>query len=207
MGSPKALLPLLGEPLLASHLQRFQALDIPVMVVLGYHAAQIVEQLPHVSSVAVWNPQPEQGQFSSLRCGLRAIVGEPSPLQPCTEPPSDAPKARSVLVTPVDVPPVEPAVLQTLLAAASSLPPEKALIPTWQGQAGHPILLGSQLVLSCLVEPPPPHLHAILDASEPHLRVEVTDPQVVLNLNTPQDVELWRQTHPRRPPQSFKTEA
>lgn len=208
MGRPKALLTLGEQPLLSAHVQQLQTLGVMPRVVLGYHRTHIQDALQLPNELLIFNPTPEEGQFSSLRCGLRALVtslhpgdqaqrpAETPAETPLRQPPEQrpTPSAPYVLLTPVDVPPVRLDVLRQLLSAG--VPPDKALIPTWQGHDGHPILLGPSLVLACLEEPSPPHLHAVLAATEPHPRLAVADEQVIFNLNTPQDVERWRERHP-----------
>lgn len=209
MGRPKALLELTNKPLLSEHIHRLQRVGLRPRVVLGYHGTQIQDALHLPDELLIFNPSPEQGQFSSLRCGLRALVESlyrdtqtdlflkertDEPLRQLSEQ-HVTPSAPYVLLTPVDVPPIHADVLGQLLRAGASLAPDKALIPTWQGRDGHPILLGPELVLACLREPSPPHLHAVLAATENHPRLEVQDEQVIFNLNTPQEVERWRERH------------
>jgi molybdenum cofactor cytidylyltransferase len=93
-----------------------------------------------------------------------------------------------VLVTPVDTPPARPETVARLLAALAADPSLLAARPVCRGRAGHPVAL-RRAALSRYAEPAPPplrdHLHALGDACA---GVDVTDPTVLIDLNTPADV-------------------
>ncbi len=90
--------------------------------------------------------------------------------------------AADVLVAPVDVPPAAPATIAALIAAAAEA------VPTFGGVDGHPVRLVGALAVG-------ERLDVRLRGA---CRVPVTDPDAVLNLNTPAEWAAWR----HRPPLS-----
>src|SRR5262245_32305125 len=92
MGSPKALLELDGDTFLDRLIRAFRPHCSPLIVVLGYHAEAIRSGVRRGHDVEfVVNPHPEQGQLSSLQCGLSSVPGD----------------SAAVIFTPVDYPRIE----------------------------------------------------------------------------------------------------
>ena len=165
MGRPKALLPVGGVPLICLHEAALGAHCDELRVVLGAGADQIG---------AVLGPRPRRilnpswartGPAESL---LLALEGLPDEAQ--------------VVVTPVDVPPVSPALLSRLIEAGH-VPAALGHL----GQAGHPVLVGVGAARAGLQAGGT--LREVMGAA-PHL-VEAGDPVVLLNLNTPGEWEAW----------------
>ncbi len=197
-GQPKGLVAHAGRPWLAAQLDALARVDVKAVVVLGFDRADYDRAMPDLPGRVrvVVNPHPERGPFTSLQCGLSAVD-----------------LGAAVYVLPVDVPAPVPTVWAALAAAldapagstpssgAPSDPRVDAVVPTFEGRGGHPVLLSPafaswlrgrpessrlDLELSCLV---PPRL----------VRVPVHDPGIRLNLNAPED---WAKLgpHPAPPP-------
>ena len=116
MGTPKALLPLDGVPLLHHHIRQLSRGCQRIVVVVGRHRAEIAAATP-ASIALVENPAWAQtGPAESLLLAL------------------SRPHALAV-VTPVDVPPVPDAVLDALLEVGGPA------VPSHQGQDGHPVII------------------------------------------------------------------
>ena len=102
-----------------------------------------------------------------------------------------------VIVTPVDTPPARAATVARLLAALAADPALLAARPVCHGRAGHPVAL-RLAALHRYAEPQPPplrdHLHALGAACA---AVDVADPTVLIDLNTPADVMGTLQVLPR----------
>jgi molybdenum cofactor cytidylyltransferase len=116
------------------------------------------------------NPNADTGQLSSVLAGLNA---------------ADRPGTSAILVTPVDLPLVSAATVSTLLAAfrAGSFPIARV---THGGRHGHPVVFGRS-VFDALR-----HADAATGAksvvrSHPVLDVEVPDPGVLHDVDTPED--------------------
>jgi len=97
----------------------------------------------------------------------------------------DAPLA---LITPVDTPPARPETTARLLARMKEADAPLAVRPRSAGRAGHPVLLRLE-ALDPYRSPSPPVLRDHLRALGPRcVEVEVEDPAVRIDLNTPADV-------------------
>jgi nicotine blue oxidoreductase len=163
MGEPKALLDLHGRSLIEAHVAALSTCCSPVIVVLGAAGDEINAVLPE-GVQRVWNPD-----WASTQTKDSIVLGLASLAPDCT-----------VVVTPVDVPPVPVDVLEMLLD--SPLP----AVPVDEGQRGHPVVVLAGPALEALRAAP---LHAHLkDVTE----VEVDWPDCTLGFNTPQEWADWR---------------
>ncbi|MCA0325562.1 MAG: nucleotidyltransferase family protein [Proteobacteria bacterium] len=136
---PKSLLQRDGQPLLARQIALLAQAGLErIVVVLGHHAEQLapVVQAAHrtlptgVKLESVRNPNPDVGPGSSLRTGLAAL----------------GPELQSVMVLLAD---------QPLLQAADIVAVQQAwrargegvdlVMPTHEGQPGHPLVFGRAL--------------------------------------------------------------
>jgi CTP:molybdopterin cytidylyltransferase MocA len=119
----------------------------------------------------VVNPNPERGPFSSLQVGLAGLAG------PLFAGPLDCPVA-----------PILAALLQGLT------PEDEAVVPTFSGRGGHPVLLGADLrtrLLELDAAAPDTRLDEQLRQARTR-RLEVADFRVALNLNRPEEWERFR---------------
>ncbi|MEZ4463920.1 MAG: nucleotidyltransferase family protein [bacterium] len=160
MGCPKALALLDGETFVAAVVRRLRAAGCAtVTVVLGAEAARVA---PAVPPEARWVVAPDwaAGMRASLRAGVAAC------------PPGD------LLLTHVDRPRVAATTLALLVAAPAGRP----VIPTFEGRGGHPVRVPSAL-RSRLLEADDAPLKTLLGDA---LRLPVDDPDVRLNINTPE---------------------
>lgn len=132
LGRPKQLLPLAGRPLLAHVLERAAAGGLErVVLVLGHRAGEVMDALalPEDGAVtAVLNPRHGEGQATSLRAGLDAIV--------------PGPEAAVVLLG--DQPSIRPEAVRAVVAAF-----EEGAGPVVQaaygGRPAHPTLLARRI--------------------------------------------------------------
>src|SRR5690349_1073996 len=74
MGSEKALLEWNGQTFLSLAIRRLHAVCDFVSVVTGSNAEMLRPIVYQNAGYLVINPRPEEGQFSSLRVGLRRIL-------------------------------------------------------------------------------------------------------------------------------------
>lgn len=134
-GKPKALLLRDGVPLVERHLRNLTQTGIrQAVVVLGHHAACIEPVLQALQSQLAgilelkwaFNPRPDDGPGSSLRVGLAALP----------------PELSAVLVALADQPLVEVADVDAILAAWQGRRPGiQLVVPSFDGQPGHPLVL------------------------------------------------------------------
>ena len=118
------------------------------------------------------NPDADTGQLSSVLAGLRV---------------ADRPGVHAVLVIPVDVPLVTASTVATLLSSyrASGAPIVRAV---HGGRHGHPVIFARSVFEELRHVDPNVGAKAVLRAHEKAiLNVEVEDPGVVIDVDTPED--------------------
>lgn len=172
MGVPKALLEFrAGQTFLSRLSDVLEAADCEVLSVVGKDATVI--RRAHPDAALIENKRWMDGQLSSARVGIKAAL--------------DA-GAALVLIHPVDSVNIRPDTVEALLSElASSTSPDRAdaVVPAHEGMPGHPLLL-SRSAAEKVLQTDAPHLEAAI-AKLRVLRIEVSDPAVALNLNTPED--------------------
>jgi CTP:molybdopterin cytidylyltransferase MocA len=131
LGRPKQLLDWGGRPLLEGVVAAVHAWPVlPVVVVLGAHAEEILERTDLGGALVVVNPEWEEGIASSLRAGFDLLARE-GVAEWAFVALGDQPRI------PTDVPPA-------LLAAAEESG-RSAIVPVYRYQRGNPVLVGRPL--------------------------------------------------------------
>lgn len=183
LGEPKALVEAgSGETVLGSVLRRLRAAAVPEIVVVTRH--ELVSTLAAVAAayppVAVLsNPRPEDGRVGTVQVGLRHLAdlrldgdaGGPPPGLP-----------GRVLIVPVDRPGWSSATLARLLAESTTT------CPSADGRGGHPLLLCGTDVERVASAAPDAPLSGLFTAHY----LEVDDPHLHLNVDTPADLDEVR---------------
>jgi molybdenum cofactor cytidylyltransferase len=183
MGTDKALLPwpplVAGQPpsketfLSAAIGSLMSAADF-VLIVAGKNEAALAPIVYAGGASLVANPDPSRGQFSSLQVGLQEVLNR---------------GRDAAIITLVDRPPVNAATVQLLRCALESAPEGVwAVVPEFSGKHGHPYLAGRELMEAFLQAPPTASAREVEHRHRDHIQyVEVRDPFVALNINTPED--------------------
>jgi molybdenum cofactor cytidylyltransferase len=154
------------------------------VLVLGCHAGQIRQSMWLDEVDVVENAAWELGMLSSIQAGLRRVG------------PHDW-----TLIFPCDYGLVRAETVARLcLRAALSSSNEAAIIaPACLGRSGHPILLGREAVVAALALTPEVGLdtvvHALRDRRE---LVEVDDPAIHFDIDTPEDAQSARRAYEGR---------
>lgn len=182
MGTDKALLPwppacganVSGETFLSAAIRALLPFSEMVIVVAGENEPNLAPVVYADGASLIRNPQPEQGQFSSLQVGLQAVLG-------CGR--------DAAIVTLVDRPPASAAVLSALTSAFLAAPTGMwAVVPEYQGKHGHPVFLGREMMEAFLTAPSSASARDIEHENQAHIQyVAVDDPTVTLNVNTPEE--------------------
>ena len=124
-GTPKALVELDGRLLVERAAEVLTAGGcVPVTVVLGAGAEEVVTRAGLDGTRTVLNPAWSSGMGSSLRVGLAALATS---------------HAEAVVVMLVDTPDIGPDAVRRLASHASAA---ALAIATYGGRPGHPVLLG-----------------------------------------------------------------
>lgn len=181
MGRLKPLLPFGPHTVLEQVLAvgRAAGLD-PLVVVLGHEAETIA---PHLPSEARWIYNPDYrtgGMFSSVCRGLEAL-------------PQDVAMAAILLG---DQPTLTADVLLLLRAAweVDACPTDRFYVPTFAGRRGHPLCVPAGLFPAVLAWPGTDGLRGVLRQYAAQVReVAVSEPGILLDLDTPADYERARQ--------------
>lgn len=182
MGRDKALLPwppeaaglTSTETFLSAAIRLFSSHVDEVLVVVGKNESALAPIIYANGAALVVNPDPTRGQFSSLRMGLREVLNH---------------GRDAAMITLVDRPPVREETLQTLdLAFEQAMLQRKwAVIPEYQGNHGHPILAGRELLEAFLRAPETSNARDVEHAHQTQIEyVSVDDPLVALNVDTPE---------------------
>jgi len=156
-----------------------------VIVVAGNNATAITPVGYAEGASLVINPDPSRGQFSSLQVGLHEVLNR---------------GRDAAMVTLVDRPPVGNATIQRLSDAfATAIANCKwAAVPQYQGKHGHPILLAREMIEAFLRAAPTATARDIEHQNAEHIEyVEVDDPLVIANINTPEQYAFLTSSSPR----------
>jgi len=183
LGQPKALAalgPAPGDRALLRLLAAGAALgDRQPLVVTGAEHERLLACLP-ANVEWVHNPEWRAGRTGSVRCAV-------------------ARRAEADLcLAPVDVPRVSGATFAALAAAwaRAGEPPGGWLAPCVPGPTGrrhgHPVVIGRRLLEDLQDLPPDRALHALRQRAAPLLELEVDDPTILEDLDTPLDLSRLR---------------
>ena len=185
MGRPKALLALPGTgDTFVSRIVRV-LLDggvADVLVVGRPDDRPLREAIDRMAGSArfIDNPRADTGQLSSVVAGLDA---------------ADRPGVRGLLVIPVDLPLVRASSVATLLTAFSSSSHAVARA-TYSGRHGHPVVFRRDVFDALRRADPATGAKAVVRV-HPVLDVEVDDPGVLHDVDTPEDYAAIRETRDR----------
>ncbi|NLE23345.1 MAG: NTP transferase domain-containing protein [Actinobacteria bacterium] len=176
MGDLKPLADLGGRTLLARVVASFASIGVEdVVVVTGHRRDDVAAAAHEAGARTVVNPRFADGMYSSVKAGAAAV-----------------PEGRRFFLLPVDCPLVRPETMGRL-ARAGAAAGAAVVLPTYGGLPGHPPLLAPELRSEILAGEPAGGLRELLtDRPEPALRVEVDDPGVVTDADTPADLERLR---------------
>jgi len=174
MGYPKPLLRVGDETFISRSAHSILAVVPRLIVVLGAHAERIRPAIPpYPRIVTVENPHFEAGQLSSLKIGLRALGGD----------------CDGVLVHLADHPLVKPSTFESVVAEFARAR-GAIVIARCAGKRGHPVIFGKSVFRELLDAPENEGARAVVIRDPARvLYVDVDDPGVSLDLDTPADVE------------------
>jgi CTP:molybdopterin cytidylyltransferase MocA len=173
MGGPKAWLLVEDEPLLLLHAERARAAGCDRVVVV-VSDTRIALALGAIAGVEVAMSR-EADQAGSLAIGVRALAAK---------------DASAVMVTPVDALPATLATIALLFEALEH--GARAATPRHGGRGGHPIACRPDVLAPYAdpASPPascPPLRDSLAALGDARVRVEVLDPAVGVDLDTPED--------------------
>lgn len=187
MGSPKALLPYpLSDGAETTFLEHL--LDVmnrsraePIVVVLGHDAEHIRSSVAPASwgrALSVVNESYREGMLSSILAGLAAV---------------DESGVEAALILPVDHPDVSAEIVDLLIDRYRETR-APILLPTNRGRRGHPVLF-SRAVFGEIRRAPESvgARQVVWDHQRDLLEVEVPDPGIGRDVDTPEDYRAFRE--------------
>jgi molybdenum cofactor cytidylyltransferase len=170
MGGPKALMPVWDQPWWRIQRDRLSALNLIQTWAVNDRVEEAMYLNPDAPGRRVLVDSGEP-MFASVAAGLRDLQEK---------------SLQGVFVLPIDVPAPSPAVWDALTKS------NRCSAPLFDNQKGHPVYLPTTWIESTAIP-------ALNDADSRLDRligdslelVEVSDPDVVCNLNTPEDLHHW----------------
>jgi len=185
MGQPKPLLKLGGRPILAHVLDAARTAHIgPIVVVLGHEADRVRREVHLDGASVVLNRHYADGMSGSIRAGIEA---------------SD-PGAEGYMILLGDQPFVSPKTLEALVEARRASH-AKIVVPSYRGQRGNPVLLDASLSPEVKTISGDIGCRAIFGHHGGDiLEVSVEDPGVLLDIDTPGQLERAQQAIDRGEP-------
>jgi molybdenum cofactor cytidylyltransferase len=175
MGRDKALLPYHGKTFLEHILSTLREAGVRrSVVVLGHHADEIQRALGLREVEVAVNRDYQRGQTSSLQAGLEALGQE---------------NIEGALLCLVDHPAVSAETFRALATAfAASRAP--AVIPTYEGRRGHPVLISRELFGELARLDPGQGANGVIRKYRERTQlIEVKDPGVVADVDEPETFE------------------
>ncbi|MDA0734206.1 MAG: nucleotidyltransferase family protein [Chloroflexi bacterium] len=176
MGQLKALLPWQGASLLEHQVGALKAGGANrVIVVVGHQAERLRPLVAEIADVTcVLNPDYLTGKTTSIKAGINGLAVN---------------KPQTLLMLNVDQP--RSAETIRLLLEAHQSAPVLLTIPTFQGKGGHPIIIDGSLIDEILaIEEDTQGMKAVMQRhSEQTQRVAVESPEVLWDLNTPEQYQ------------------
>jgi molybdenum cofactor cytidylyltransferase len=183
MGKFKPMLPLDSATAFELCIGMFRSAGVTeVIAVLGHRADELRSLAEHCGARAVSNPQFEQGMFTSLVAGSRALPGW----------------TRGVFVLPADIPLVRATTVRQL-AIAFAARQNGIVYPTFAGHRGHPPLIARSILAEAAQDSTSGTLCSLLARHENSaVNVPVADEAIHMDMDTPADYEALLALAPRR---------
>ncbi len=183
MGRDKALLPWpppsgagssSQDTFLSSGIRSLSSAADFVVIVAGKNESALAPVVYAHGASLVVNPDPNQGQFSSLRIGLREVLNR---------------GRDTAIITLVDRPAANVSTVLHLREEFEAAPQNVwAVVPEFSAKHGHPYIAGRELIEAFLRARADANARDIEHRHQSHIRyVPVDDPFVVMNINTPED--------------------
>jgi molybdenum cofactor cytidylyltransferase len=175
MRRDKALLTYQGRTFLEAIHKNLMAAGIErIIVVLGHHADLIQSKVKLKPAQFVINQDYARGQTSSLQAGLEALT-------------ADSPEGFMLCL--VDHPAVSPEVMRQLLERFE-LTHAPVVIPTFQGERGHPVIVGNALFAELRVLLPSQGANIVIrDYRDRTELVDVADRGILIDVDEPRTYE------------------
>lgn len=181
MGAFKPLLPLGGQTIIRTLIERYRSCGIDQVILITGHNADLLEE--HVRDLGILFRRnecyAESDMFRSVKLGIGACLDEDGA-------PSDDDR---IFITPCDIPLVSTHTIDALLAASGD-----ACVPTVNGKQGHPLCLSRRVLERIVAYEGDGGLRgALRSLSLEPVSVPVDDPGILVDADTPEDYAQLQQ--------------
>jgi molybdenum cofactor cytidylyltransferase len=178
MGRPKLLLPYGEETVIGAVVTALKEGGVEdIVVVIDPDDRALAQWAANHGGGFTLNPDPGQGMLSSVQAGIESLGGGAAV----------AARGEVLLVCPADLPALRAATVAQLLARQAETG-AALVVPVHRGRRGHPLLIAPALVPEIAGLDPAIGLRQLLDRhTDELLEVDLTDPGVVQDVDTPQD--------------------
>lgn len=166
-----------GEALVRRAVRQALAAGLKVTMVTGYQAAEVEGTLAGLPVALVHNPAFADGMSGSLKLGLTAAQGE------------------AALVLLADMPKVDAALIKTLCATFAANPQASAIVPTYHGERGNPVILARCLFEQVAQLSGDQGARKLLAAAQNVVEVAIEDEAVALDIDTPEALAKLRRNY------------
>jgi molybdenum cofactor cytidylyltransferase len=174
MGTNKLMLPFQGKPMINIVVDHVMESGItPIWIVMGAFRDDMLAALEGLPVKQCYNPDYEQGMFTSVQCGFRQI-----------------PSTADAAVLFLGDQPLIPGEVTRRLIDEYGRSGKGILIPIYRGKRGHPVLIGNKYaqVIDSFV--PDRGLHTLFDLYPEDIQeVDVAAPGILRDIDTLQDYE------------------
>jgi len=190
IGGPKALLawPLMPQawvlPLAAAHVEAREECDRVIVVTRRGIAERLRQHAPMSFATAsrgellLSHAEDALGPAGSIAAAAAVVADD-----------------ATVLVSPVDCPPVRRRTVFALLDALAASPDKLAAKPRFDGRGGHPVALRGTLLTRYRVSDPPPLRDVLRSLGDELVEVAVDDPTIAVDIDDAATLEAWSRKH------------
>lgn len=160
----KMLLPLNGKSVIENTIDNMLQFSQRVIVVGGYKIELLQPIIQKYRNVElIFNENYEEGMFSSVKCGIKAV------------------REDEFFFTPGDYPLISKDVYSKILSKTGDI-----IIPTYKGRKGHPILIKSKFIKEILQEGKYETLRDFINIQNPKF-IEVNHKEILMDIDTIED--------------------
>lgn len=154
-----------------------------IVTVIGHRAEELIPAVDAAGSIYVINNTYHEGMFSSIQRGVKKLQG----------------MCDAFFLLPVDIPLVLPGTVKTLREAFRSNPSILVCYPQFKSRRGHPPLINNLLAYHILSYGGAGGMRRFLSSyRDQAIDVQVEDPSIHLDADSPRDLEVLRETYLQR---------
>lgn len=173
-GGHKLLADFRGEPLIAHVFELAKSAPVEArLVVTGARVGEIAALAEAAGLRSLHNPDFAAGLSTSLKAGLSALPAS----------------CEGALILLGDMPLIRPETLRAIVAVAEANPAFAAIVPTHQGEWGHPVLLKRALFADIAALSGDSGARALLKSRRDVLTIEVGDAGILADFDTREALE------------------